>query len=359
MASKCNNLELETNCINFQDSSDDSQSVPSKTDLDNLFCPMYEAYYATSSQEVLDNSAANTLNNENTSSSLSIVVEVDEAPQIVSSSAEQLVTKLNSPVLNENTDELLQEDVTEFDGNKNKTDVENTIIRNKSRLVAKGYGQEEGIDFKESVAPVARLEANRIFMSYAAHKNFPIYQMDVKMAFLNGLLKEEVFVRQPDGFVDPDFPNHVYRLKKALYGLKHAPRAWYNKLSSFLIEHHFTKEKCDTISTPMATTKLDADLLGTLVDQPKYNSMIGGLMYLIASRPDISFATFDSGFKLIAYSDADHAGCNDDCKSTSGGIQFLGDKLVSWSSKKQDCTAMLTAKAEYVSLFACCAQVIG
>ncbi|GKA81407.1 retrovirus-related pol polyprotein from transposon TNT 1-94 [Tanacetum coccineum] len=124
---------------------------------------------------------------------------------------------------------------------KNKTDAENTVIRNKSRLVAKGYGQGEGIDFEESFAPVARLKAVRIFVTYAAHKNFPIFQMDVKTAFLNGPLKEEVFVQQPDGFVDPDFPNNVYRLKKSLYGLKQAPGAWYNKLSSFLIEHHFTK----------------------------------------------------------------------------------------------------------------------
>ncbi|GJR58602.1 retrotransposon protein, putative, unclassified [Tanacetum coccineum] len=202
---------------------------------------------------------------------------------------------------------------------------------------AKGYGQEDGIDFEESFAPVARLEAVRIFVAYAAHKNFPIYQMDVKTTFLNGPLKEEIFVRQPDGFVDPDFPNHVYRLKKAPYGLKQAPRA----------------------CTPMPTTKLDADLHGTQVDQTKYHSMIGGLMYLTASRPDIAFATFVySGFELIAYSDADLAGCNDDCKSTSGGIQFLGDKLVSWSSKKQDCTTMSTAEAECVSLSACCAQVI-
>ncbi|GKE12261.1 retrovirus-related pol polyprotein from transposon TNT 1-94 [Tanacetum coccineum] len=120
-------------------------------------------------------------------------------------------------------------------------DAENTVIWNKSCIVAKGYGQEEGIDFKESFAPVVRLEAVRIFVAYAAHKNFPIYQMDVKTTFLNGLLKEEVFVCQPDGFVDPDFPNHIYRLKKALYGLKQALRAWYDKLSSFLIKHHFKK----------------------------------------------------------------------------------------------------------------------
>ncbi|GJR54236.1 retrovirus-related pol polyprotein from transposon TNT 1-94 [Tanacetum coccineum] len=359
--------------MSFQDSSEDSQPVPSKTDLDNLFGPLYEEYYATSSPEVSDNSAANTLDNENTSSSSSIVVKEDEAPQIVSSSTEQVVTEPNSPVLNENADELVQEDVAEFDGNvfynppqtpmfeeaessstfqdpsnmhefhqkhrssdrwtknhpieqvivstikpknikeamldhswiesiqdelnqfkrldvwelvecsigeniiavkwiwKNKTDAENMVIRNKSRLVSKGYGQEEGIDFEESFAPVARLKAVRIFVAYAAHKNFPIYQIDVKTAFLNGPLKEEVFVRQPDGFVDPDFSNHIYRLKKALYGLKQAPRA----------------------CTPMATTKLDADLQGTHVDNTKYHSMIGGLMYLTASRPDIAFATFE------------------------------------------------------------------
>ncbi|GKD87005.1 retrovirus-related pol polyprotein from transposon TNT 1-94, partial [Tanacetum coccineum] len=128
---------------------------------------------------------------------------------------------------------------------KNKTDAENTIIHNKSRLVAKGYGQEDGVDFKESFALVARLEAVRIFLAYTAHKNFPIYQMDVKTTFLNSPLKDEVFVSQPNGFVAPDFFNHVYHLKKALYGLKQAPRAWYDKLSSFLIEHHFTNDIVD------------------------------------------------------------------------------------------------------------------
>nr|GEU72131.1 retrovirus-related Pol polyprotein from transposon TNT 1-94 [Tanacetum cinerariifolium] len=180
-------------------------------------------YYVTSHPEVSDNSAVNTLDNKDTSSSSLIVVEEYEAPQIVSSSTEQVT-------------------------------------------IAKGYGQEEGIDFEESFAPVARLEAVRIFMAYAAQKNFPICQMDVKMAFLNSLLKEEAFLHQPDGFVDPDFPNHMQ--------------------------------------------------------------------------------------------DADHAGCNDDCRSTYEGIQFLRDKLVRWSSKKQDYTTMLTAKAEYVSLSTCCAQVI-
>ncbi|GKB32201.1 retrovirus-related pol polyprotein from transposon TNT 1-94 [Tanacetum coccineum] len=124
---------------------------------------------------------------------------------------------------------------------KNKCDAENIVVRNKTRLVAKGYKQEEGIDFEESFAPVARLEAVRMFIAYAAHKNITIFQMDVKTTFLNGPLKEEVYVSQPEGFIDPEFPDHVYRLKKALYGLKQAPRAWYDKLSSFLIEHGFTK----------------------------------------------------------------------------------------------------------------------
>ncbi|GJR94675.1 retrovirus-related pol polyprotein from transposon TNT 1-94 [Tanacetum coccineum] len=335
---------------------------------------------------------------------------------------------------------------------KNKRDEENTVIRNKSRLVAKGYAQKEGIDFEESFAPVARLEA------------------------------EEVYVNQPNGFVNPYHPDKVYRLKKALYGLKQAPRAWYDELSNFLVSKGFSKgsidptlfitkhgedillvqiyvddiifgstnpklskrfgklmhskfdmsmmgelkfflgiqihqsprgifinqakyaqeilkkhgmTSCDSIGTPMATKHLDADLSGTPVDQTKYRSMVGALMYLTASRPDIVHATCycaryqakptekhltavkrifrylkdsinmglwypkDTGFELTAFSDSDHAGCLDSRKSTSGGIQFLGgDKLVSWSSKKQDCTSMSSAEAEYVSLSACCAQVL-
>ncbi|GJS69905.1 retrovirus-related pol polyprotein from transposon TNT 1-94 [Tanacetum coccineum] len=170
---------------------------------------------------------------------------------------------------------------------KNKRDEENTVIRNKSRLVAKGYAQKEGIDFEESFAPVARLEAVRLFITYAAHKSFTVYQMDVKTTFLYGPLKEEVYVNQPDGFVDPYHPDKVYRLKIALYGLKQAPRAWYDELSNFL--HGMTS--CDSISTPMASKHLDADLSGTSVDQTKYHSMVGALMYLTASRPDIVHAT--------------------------------------------------------------------
>nr|GFC90995.1 Gag-Pol polyprotein [Tanacetum cinerariifolium] len=124
---------------------------------------------------------------------------------------------------------------------KNKRDEENPVIQNKSRLVAKGYAQMEGVYFEESLAPVARLEAVSLFIAYATHKSFPIYQMDIKTAFLYGPLKEEVYVNQPHGFVDPYHPDKVYRLKKALYGLKQALRSWYDELSKFLQSKGFTK----------------------------------------------------------------------------------------------------------------------
>ncbi|GKF05956.1 retrovirus-related pol polyprotein from transposon TNT 1-94 [Tanacetum coccineum] len=114
------------------------------------------------------------------------------------------------------------------------------LLKNKARLVAKGYRQEEGIDFEDSFAPIAQIEAIRIFIANAASKNITIYQMDVKTTFLNGELKEEVYVSQPKGFVDPNHPTHIYRLKNAIYGLNEAPRAWYNTLSMFLLENKFS-----------------------------------------------------------------------------------------------------------------------
>ncbi|GJV35354.1 retrovirus-related pol polyprotein from transposon TNT 1-94 [Tanacetum coccineum] len=262
--------------------------------------------------------------------------------------------------------------------------------------------------------------------------------MDVKTAFLNGILKEEVYVGQPPGFVSKQYPDHVYALDKALYGLKQAPRAWYDVLSKFLVDSElmvkrfemsmmgemkfflglqvnqfsngifinqskyildilkrFGMENCDTVPTPMVEqAKLKLDLVGKPVDHTDYRSMIGSLMYLTSSRPDIMFATCmcaryqanpnehhvsavkrifrylkgtinlglwypkDSGFDLTAYSDADHAGCHLDRKSTSGSVQFLGDKLVCWSSKKQNCVSISTAESEYVAVSGCCAQVL-
>nr|GEZ90563.1 ribonuclease H-like domain-containing protein [Tanacetum cinerariifolium] len=220
---------------------------------------------------------------------------------------------------------------------KNKNDEDQTVICNKARLVAKGYAHEEGIDFEESFALVVRLEAVRIFIAYAAHKSFLIYQMDVKTEFLNGLLKEEVYVAQLDGFVDPDHP------EKPKYTLK--------------ILHKHVMDKVQSIGTPMAMKpKLDADLSGNPVGQTDYCSKIRSLMYLTSSRPDIVQAGFS--FDLTAFSDADHAECIDSHKSTSGGIQFLGDKFVRWMSKKHNCTAMSSAEAEYVALSASCSQVM-
>nr|GFB66713.1 hypothetical protein [Tanacetum cinerariifolium] len=214
--------------------------------------------------------------------------------------------------------------------------------------------------------------------------------MDVKTAFLNGILKEEVYVGQPSGFVCKQYPDHVYALDKALYGFKQAPRAWYDVLSQFLIESGFQK-----VPTPMVEqAKLKLDLVEKPVDHTDYRKMIESLMYVTSSRPDIMFATCmcaryqanpnehhvsavkrifhylkgtinlglwylkDSGFDLTTYSDTDYVGCHLDRKSTSGSVQFLGDKLVCWSSKKQNCVSISTAESEYVAVSGCCAQVL-
>ncbi|GJZ98322.1 retrovirus-related pol polyprotein from transposon TNT 1-94 [Tanacetum coccineum] len=330
---------------------------------------------------------------------------------------------------------------------KVKLDELGGILKNKARLVARGYRQEEGIDFEESFAPVARLEAIRIFLAFAAHMNMVVYQMDVKTAFLNGNLREEVYVSQPDGFVDPDKPNYVYKLKKALYGLKQAPRAWYDMLSSFLISNDFSKgsvdptlfirregkelllvqiyvddiifaastpelcdlfakimclkfkmsmmgkisfflglqisqsprgifinqskyvlkslkkygfESCDPVDTPMVEkSKLDVDKEGKAVDPSHYRGMIGTLFYLTARTVHRGlWYPKDSSIALTAFADADHAGCQDTRRSTSGSIQLLGDRLVSWSSKRQKSAAISSTEAEYIALSGCCAQVL-
>ncbi|GKD16784.1 retrovirus-related pol polyprotein from transposon TNT 1-94 [Tanacetum coccineum] len=251
-----------------------------------------------------------------------------------------------------------------------KLDEYGDVLKNKARLVAKGYRQEEGIDFEELFAPVARIEAKRIFIANAASKNMIIYQIDVKTAFLNGELKEEVYVCQPEGFVDPDHLTHVYHLKKALYGLKQAPRAWYDTLSRFLLDNKFSKEilkkfgmdSCDPVDTPMVDQlKLDEDPLGIPVDQTRFCSMVGSLMYLTASRPDLysQYAcVLDTAIALTAYADVDHAGCQDTRRSTLGSAQFLRDKLVSWSSNKQKSTAISTTDSEYIAMSGCYAQIL-
>nr|GEX32770.1 hypothetical protein [Tanacetum cinerariifolium] len=275
--------------------------------------------------------------------------------------------------------EAMQEELHQLD--RLQKDEDQTVIRNKARLVAKGYAQKEGIDFEEPFAPVARLEDVRIFIAYVAHKSFPNFQMDVKTAFLNGPLKEEVYVAQPNGFVDPDHPEKVYRLRKALYGLKQALKAWYDELSKFMISKGFTKglqihqstsgifinqakytlkilhkhgmDKGQSIGTPMATKrKLDADLIGNPVDQTDYLSKIRSLMYLTSSRPDIVQA-------VCCCARYQSRPTKKHLKEVKRIFRYLrGDKLVSWMSKKQNYTAMSSAEAEYGALSASCAQVM-
>ncbi|GKB34411.1 retrovirus-related pol polyprotein from transposon TNT 1-94 [Tanacetum coccineum] len=216
------------------------------------------------------------------------------------------------------------------------------VLKNKARLVANGYHQEEGIDFEEPFAPVARIEAIRIFIANAANKNTTIYQMDVKTTFLNSELREEVYVSQPEGFVDQDNPNHVYWLKKALYGLKQAPlacpRGIFINHTKYALEilKKYGMDSSDSVDTPMVDrTKLDEDPQGKIVDPTQYSGMISSLMYLTSSRPDLVFAVcMCASIALTAYADADHAGCQDTRKSIFGSAQFLGDRLASWSSKK-------------------------
>ncbi|GJW67200.1 putative ribonuclease H-like domain-containing protein [Tanacetum coccineum] len=342
---------------------------------------------------------------------------------------------------------------------RNKKDERGVVVRNKARLVAQGHRQEEGIDYDEVFAPVARLEAIRIFLAFASYMGFIVYQMDVKSAFLYGKIDEEVYVSQPPGFLDPKYPEKVYKVVKALYGLHQAPRAWYATLSTFLLKNGYRrgtidktlflkkdkhdiilvqvyvddiifgstkKSWCDefealmksrfqmssmgeltfflglqvkqkpdgifisqdkyvaeilkkfdfasvkTASTPIETQKpLVKDEEANDVDVHLYRSMIGSLMYVTASRPDIMFAVCacsrfqvtpktshlsavkrifrylkgkpklglwyprDSSFDLESYSDSDYAGANLDRKSTTGGCQFLGRRLITLANSKK------------------------
>ncbi|GJV99882.1 putative ribonuclease H-like domain-containing protein, partial [Tanacetum coccineum] len=319
---------------------------------------------------------------------------------------------------------------------RNKKDEMGIVIRNKARLVTQGYRQEEGIDYDEVFASVSRIKAIRLFLAYASFKDFMVYQMDVKSAFLYGKIEEEVYVCQPPGFEDPDFPDRVYKVEKALYVLHQAPRAWFETLSTYLLDNGFQRWKIDktlfikrhkddiflvqvyvddiifgstkkelciafekftevkAISTPMETQKpLLKDEDGEEVDVHMHRSMIGSLMYLTSSRPDIMFAVCacaryqvnskvshlhdvkkvfrylkgqpklglwypkDSPFDLEAYTDSDYAGANLDRKSTTGGCQFLGCRLISWQCKKQTLVANSITEAEYVAASSCYGQL--
>ena len=336
---------------------------------------------------------------------------------------------------------------------RNKQDEDGQVVCNKARLVAQGYTQVEGMDYGETFAPVARLESICILLAYANHHDITLYQMDIKSAFLNGEIEEEVYVKQPPGFENPKKPNHVYKLRKALYGLKQAPRAWYKCLTKFLLEKGFEIGKIDStlftkrvngelfvcqiyvddiifgstnpsfsekfgrlmsekfemsmmcelkfflglqikqtregtfvsqtkytkdlfkkfnmqeskgMKTPLPTSgHLDLAKDGKQVDQKFYRSMIGSLLYLSASHPDIMLSVCmcarhqaapkechlkavkrivrylihtpnfgiwypkGSSFNLVGYSGSNYAGDKVDRKSTSGTCQFLGRSFVS------------------------------
>nr|GFB73491.1 ribonuclease H-like domain, reverse transcriptase, RNA-dependent DNA polymerase [Tanacetum cinerariifolium] len=220
-----------------------------------------------------------------------------------------------------------------------------------------GHTQEEGIDYDEVFAPIARIEEIRLFLAYASFNGFIVYQMDVKSAFLYGKIEEKVYVCQPPRFKDHDFPDKVYKVKKAFYGLHQAPGAWFLDVKK--------------ASTPMETSKpLLKNEDGEEVDVHLYRSIIGSIMYLTSSRPDIIFAVCacaryqvtpkvshlhavqrifrylkgqpklgvwypkDSPFDLVAYTDSDYAGASLDRKSTIRGCQFIGCRLISWQCKK-------------------------
>nr|GEY93583.1 retrovirus-related Pol polyprotein from transposon TNT 1-94 [Tanacetum cinerariifolium] len=232
---------------------------------------------------------------------------------------------------------------------KNKKDESSLVIRNKAWLVAIGYSHQEEIDYDEMFVPVARIEAIRLFLAYAAHKDFIVFQMDIKTSFLNRILKEEVYVGQPSGFVSKQYPDHVYALDKALYGLKQAPRAWYDIISQFLIESGF--QKVPTLMVEQAKLKLD--LVGKPVDHTDYRSMIGSLMYVTSSRPYIMFATFltpmveQAKLKLdLARKPVDHT----DYRSMIGSLMYV-------TSSRPD-IMFATSESEYVVVSGCCAQVL-
>nr|GEY42640.1 retrovirus-related Pol polyprotein from transposon TNT 1-94 [Tanacetum cinerariifolium] len=219
---------------------------------------------------------------------------------------------------------------------KVKLDELGGIIKNKARLVTYGYRQEDGIDFEESFTLVARLDAIRIFLSYAAHMNMIVYKMDAMTTFLNEILHEEVYVSQPDGFVDQDNPNYVYKLKKALYGLKQAPRRHLLDHSKYALESlkKYGMESSDPVDTPMVDkSKLDEHPQGKSVNPTHDRGMVETLMYLTTS-------------------------CQDTRRSTSGSMQLLGKRLVSWSSKRQKSDAISSTKAEYITFSGCCAQFL-
>ena len=363
-----------------------------------------------------------------------------------------------------------------------KSNENGEVYKYKARLVAKGYSQQHGIDYSEVFAPVARLDTVRLVVSLVAKKQWQIYQLDVKSAFLHGKLSEDVFVEQPPGYVVKGEEQKLYKLKKALYGLKQAPRAWYSLIESYFMKEGFQKcpyehtlflkksergilivclyvddlifsgndesmfskfkqsmmaefdmtdlgrmryflgievhqkgdgiflsqrkytqevlerfgmEDCNPVHNPIVPgLKMVRDENGVKVDGTMYKQIVGSLMYLIATRPDIVYSvnlisrfmehptqlhlvaakrilrylkgTLGFGMfykkggklKLIGYTDSDYAGDVEDRKSTSGYVFMLSSGAISWSSKKQPIVTLSTTEAEFITAASCSCQAI-
>ncbi|GJS77079.1 putative ribonuclease H-like domain-containing protein [Tanacetum coccineum] len=248
---------------------------------------------------------------------------------------------------------------------RNKKDDRGIVVRNKASLVAQGYTQEEGIDYDEVFAPVARIETIRLFFAYASFMGHIVYQMDVKSAFLFGTIKEEVYVCQPPGFEDPRFPDKVYKVEKALDGLHQAPRAWYETLSTYLLENGYKRGTIDKTlfikkDRDDATMRCQMSSIGFQVT-PKVSHLhaVKRIFRYLKGQPKLGlWYPRDSPFDLEAFSDSDYAGASLDRKSTTGGCQFLGKRLISWQCKKQTIVANSTTEAEYVAAANCCGQVL-
>ncbi|GKA13266.1 retrovirus-related pol polyprotein from transposon TNT 1-94 [Tanacetum coccineum] len=382
-----------------------SVKTPTKNDWDVLFQPMFDEYFKPPSAVSTPISAATLLPPDTAGASLSSSSIDKAAPSPSTSPNETTSSPINStnvepPHNEENAEfdikeqpknykeamiesswiEAMQEEIHKFERLevwelvprpdkvmiinlkwifKVKLDEYGGVLKNKARLVAKGYRQEEGIDFEESFAPVARIESIRIFIAYVAHMNMTVFQMNMKTAFLNGILKEEVYVSQPEGFIDKDHPTHIFCLKKALYGLQisQSPKGIFINQSKYALEmlKKYGLDQCDPVDIPMVKRlKLDEDPSRNLVDPTRYRGMVGSLMYLTTSRPDLVFVVCmfaryqakptekhltavkrvfrylkgtinmglwypkDTRFDLTAFAEADHVGFQDSKKSTSG-----------------------------------------
>ncbi|GKB14852.1 retrovirus-related pol polyprotein from transposon TNT 1-94, partial [Tanacetum coccineum] len=239
----------------------------------------------------------------------------------------------------------------------NKNDERGIVIRNKVRLVAQGYTQEKGIDYDEVFTPVARIEAIRLFLAYTSFKDFVVYQMDVKSVFFYGKFEEEVY-KGDILLVQVNVDDIIFGSTKKELCIEFEKLMHEKFQMSSMAELTFFLG-LQTASTPMETQKpLLKDEDGEEVDVHMYRSMIGSLMYLTSSRPDIMFAVLIMSTKIgpLVYTDSDYAGASLDRKSTTGGCQFLGSRLISWQCKKRTVVANSTTKAEYVVASSCRGQ---